>query len=89
MCLIEDGKLKLKDSVSDYLSEFASIRVQLPGEPPRPPFRPITLLDLLTNTSGMGEDRCMPRRSRRWTFPQANSGGLGPARSRRTRLDRL
>jgi len=57
MCLMEDGKLKLEDNVSEYLPEFASIRVQRPGEPPRPLSRPITLLDLLTHTSGMGEDR--------------------------------
>src|SRR4029077_1436580 len=28
MCLMEDGKLKLEDNVSEYLPEFASIRVQ-------------------------------------------------------------
>ena len=57
VCLMEDGKLKLEDNVSDYLPEFSSIRVQRPGEPLRPPARPITLFDLLTHTSGMGEDR--------------------------------
>jgi CubicO group peptidase (beta-lactamase class C family) len=57
MCLMEDGRLKLEDYISDSLPEFGSIRVQRPGEPPRPPVRPITLLDLLTHTSGMGEDR--------------------------------
>lgn len=57
VCLMEDLKLKLEDNVSDYLPEFGSIRVQRPGEPLRPPARPITLFDLLTHTSGIGEDR--------------------------------
>jgi len=57
MCLIEDGKLKLEDNVSDYLPEFASIRVQRPGETLRPPSRRITVFDLLTHTSGIGVTR--------------------------------
>jgi CubicO group peptidase (beta-lactamase class C family) len=47
MCLVEDGKLHLYDAVCDYLPEFASLKVALPGQPPRPPSRPVTLTDLL------------------------------------------
>ncbi len=57
MCLVEDGKLHLQDSVSAYLPEFAFIKVAPLGQPPRPPSRPVTLLDLLTETSGMAQDR--------------------------------
>jgi len=57
MCLVEDGKLDLHDSVSTYLPEFSSLKVALPGQPPRIPSRPVTLLDLLTETSGMAQDR--------------------------------
>lgn len=57
MCLLEDGKLHLEDAVSAYLPEFASLMVAPPGQPPRPPLRPVTLLDLLTETSGMAQER--------------------------------
>jgi CubicO group peptidase (beta-lactamase class C family) len=57
MCLVEDGKLHLDDAVSDYLPEFASLKVAPPGQPPRPPSRPVTLTDLLTETSGMAPNR--------------------------------
>jgi CubicO group peptidase (beta-lactamase class C family) len=57
MCLVEDGKLDLQDSVSTYLPEFSSLKVAPPGQLPRLPSRPVTLLDLLTETSGMAPDR--------------------------------
>lgn len=57
MCLVEDGELHLEDAVSAYLPEFASLMVAPPGQPPRPPSRPVTLLDLLTETSGMAQER--------------------------------
>jgi len=57
MCLVEDGKLHLDDAVSTYLPEFGSLQVAPPGQSPRPPSRPITLLDLLTETSGMAQAR--------------------------------
>ena len=57
MCLVEDGKLHLDDAVSAYLPEFTSLKVAPPGQPERPPARPVTLLDLLTETSGMAQDR--------------------------------
>src|SRR6202008_3497057 len=47
MCLVEDGKLHLYDAVSDYLPEFASLKVAPPG--------PLTAL--LTETSGMAPNR--------------------------------
>jgi CubicO group peptidase (beta-lactamase class C family) len=57
MCLVEDGKLHLDDSVSAYLPEFASLKVMSSEQPPRSPSRPVTLRDLLTETSGMAQDR--------------------------------
>ncbi len=60
MCLVEDGKLHLDDAVSAYLPEFGSLKVAPPGQSPRPPSRPVTLLDLLTETSGMAQDRPQP-----------------------------
>lgn len=57
MCLVEDGKLHLNDAVAQYLPEFASLKVAVPGQPPRPPSRPVTLFDVLTETSGMAQDR--------------------------------
>jgi CubicO group peptidase (beta-lactamase class C family) len=57
MCLVEDGKLHLDDSISAYLPEFASLKVTSPEQPPRSPSRPVTLRDLLTETSGMAQDR--------------------------------
>jgi CubicO group peptidase (beta-lactamase class C family) len=60
MCLVEDGKLRLEDAVSTYLPEFASLKVAIPGQQPRSPSRPVTLLDLLTETAGMAPDRPDP-----------------------------
>lgn len=57
MCLVDEGKLHLEDPVSAYLPEFASLKVTSPGQPPRSPSRPITMLDLLTETAGMGQNR--------------------------------
>jgi CubicO group peptidase (beta-lactamase class C family) len=57
MCLIEDGALHLDDPVSKYLPEFASLEVKPAGQTSRPPSRPVTLIDLLTETSGMAAER--------------------------------
>lgn len=57
MCLIEDGKVKLEDPVASVLPEFAELRVAEPGGQLRMPKRAVTLLDLLTHTSGMSENR--------------------------------
>lgn len=58
MILIEEGLVSLADPVEKHLPEF---RGQLLAERPKPgilqlrkPTRPITVLDLLTHTSGMG-----------------------------------
>jgi CubicO group peptidase (beta-lactamase class C family) len=56
MCLVEDGKLSLDEAVSTFLPEFANIRVAEHGSLRRA-LRSVTLLDLLTHTSGMGMDR--------------------------------
>jgi|SRR6516165_6607682 CubicO group peptidase (beta-lactamase class C family) len=60
MCLVEDAKLSLEDPVSRYLPEFAELRVSESGGQLRAPKRPVTLLDLLTHTSGMSEIRPQP-----------------------------
>jgi CubicO group peptidase (beta-lactamase class C family) len=67
--LVEDGKIHLSDPLSKYIPEFKNeqVRVFPPGtpagrgsgkppaqpEPTVPAYRPITIRDLLTHTSGM------------------------------------
>lgn len=56
MILIEDGKMKLDQPVSDFLPAFKSMRVQLNENTidSRPAVRPITIRNLLTHTAGLG-----------------------------------
>ena len=56
MILIEDGKMKLDEPVSDFLPAFKTMRVQLNAETidSRPATRPITIRNLLTHTAGLG-----------------------------------
>jgi len=49
--LVDEGKLSFDDPVSKYIPEFADIKLAS-GEKPS---RPLTLRDLLTHTSGLGE----------------------------------
>jgi CubicO group peptidase (beta-lactamase class C family) len=65
--LVDDGKLKFDDPVEKYLPEFAHLMVvesqgrgaqaapATPAAAPQPAARPITLRDVLTHTSGIGE----------------------------------
>ena len=56
--LVDDGKLKFDDPVEKYLPEFRNLQVvqeQAGSQVLVPAMRPITLRDLLTHTSGMGE----------------------------------
>jgi len=59
MMLVEAGQLRLDDPVSRYLPEFANVRVLTTFNDAdatfesRPPARPITILHLLTHTSGI------------------------------------
>lgn len=56
MILIEEGKLKLDEPVSDILPAFKNMRVQLNPDTieSRPAVRPITIRNLLTHTAGLG-----------------------------------
>ncbi|QDZ08811.1 beta-lactamase family protein [Sphingomonas panacisoli] len=56
MILIEEGKLKLDEPVSDILPAFKNMRVQLNENTieSRPATRPITIRNLLTHTAGLG-----------------------------------
>jgi CubicO group peptidase (beta-lactamase class C family) len=56
MILIEEGKMKLDEPVSDFLPAFKTMRVQLNADTidSRPAARPITIRNLLTHTAGLG-----------------------------------
>ena len=62
MILAEDGKLTLSDPVSKHLSEFADMKVSIATKDASgntsytvvPAERPITVIDLLRHTSGIG-----------------------------------
>jgi CubicO group peptidase (beta-lactamase class C family) len=57
MMLVEDGKLRLDQPVSDFLPKFAKMRVLTDPEhslASRPAARPITIRHLLTHTAGLG-----------------------------------
>lgn len=56
MILIEEGKMKLDQPVSDFLPAFKTMRVQLNENTidSRPAARPITIRNLLTHTAGLG-----------------------------------
>jgi CubicO group peptidase (beta-lactamase class C family) len=78
MVLVDEGRLSLLDPVEKFIPEFAGIRVNPCGTRNGfdcqlvPAARPITVLDLMTHTSGLGE-------------PGAGRGG-GPAPSSRAEL---
>ncbi|MEO8375458.1 MAG: serine hydrolase domain-containing protein [Sphingomonas bacterium] len=56
MILVEDGKIKLDQPVSDFIPAFKSMRVQLNPDTleSRPAAREITIRNLLTHTAGLG-----------------------------------
>jgi len=57
MQLYEQGKLRLDDPVSTYISAFAGVKVYAGGSAASPdlraPERPVTIADLLTHTAGL------------------------------------
>ena len=61
MKLVEDGKIKLDDPVSKYIPSFANVKVGVEKKAEDgtktlelvPPTRPITMLDLMRQTSGI------------------------------------
>ena len=52
--LADDGKLSLDDPLAKHLPEFAGLMVSQNGEAVKPS-RPVTLRDVMTHTSGLGE----------------------------------
>lgn len=56
MMLVEDGKLKLDQPVSDFIPAFKTMRVQIGPDAlaSRPATHPITIRNLMTHTSGLG-----------------------------------
>ena len=50
MTLVDEGKVSVDDEVSKYIPSFKDIKLN-----GKPPARPVTLRDLLTHTSGIGE----------------------------------
>lgn len=53
MTLYEEGRFRLIDPVAAYIPSFATVQVRDAGGTQRPPKRPVTVLDLLTHTSGL------------------------------------
>ena len=53
LMLLEDGKFRLDDPVSKYLSEFKTVAVASRDGTTHPPSRDITIEDLLLHTSGL------------------------------------
>jgi len=64
MMLIDQGRLKLSDPVSTYISSFAAVKVGIATEGAEgiatlklvPPDRPVTIMDLMRHTSGITYD---------------------------------
>ena len=52
--LADDGKLRFDDPLAKYLPEFAGVMVNENGQAVKPS-RPVTLRDVMTHTSGLGE----------------------------------
>lgn len=76
MMLHDEGRFRLDDPVSNYLPEFAGVKVvDAPGATPRRPVRPVTVEDLLLHTSGLSHRtsdlyRALGVRSRSDTLPE-------------------
>lgn len=58
MMLVEEGRIALNDPVSKFIPEFSAQRLRGKSPP-----RPVTIRDLLTHTSGLGDARIAPRAS--------------------------
>jgi len=69
--LVDDGRLSFDDPVEKYLPEFQHQWVAIESSAERrvlvPALRPITLRDLLTHTSGLGE---YPATATHWTLAE-------------------
>lgn len=57
MILVEEGKIRLDEPISDFIPAFKNVRVMISPETSlesRPARHPITVRELLTHTSGLG-----------------------------------
>ena len=53
MMLVDEGRVNVNDPASDYLTEFANLRVRNPDGSLRPPAQPVLIRHLLSHTSGI------------------------------------
>ena len=54
LMLVDEGRIRLTDPVSQFIPEFANLPVAASSSSPVPANRRITIRDLLTHTSGLG-----------------------------------
>ena len=67
--LADEGKLSFDDPLAKRLPEFAGLTVSENGRTARPDPRPVTLRDVMTHTSGIGE---MPNREPHLTLAETS-----------------
>ena len=85
MMLVEEGKMRLDQPISDFLPAFGKMRVQLNPDSlqSRPAARPITVRNLLTHTAGLGynivtKGPLLKEYERLGILPAAISAGVEP-----------
>ena len=85
MMLVEEGRLRLDQPISDILPAFSKMRVQINPDTlqSRPAARPITVRNLLTHTAGLGynivtKGPLLKEYERLGVLPAAISAGVEP-----------
>ena len=79
MMLVEEGKLELTAPVAKYLPELQDMKVGLVD--PRPPKRPMQIIDLLRHTSGLTYPEEGTRMRSTWPTGFRFSGATGRSRN--------
>ena len=83
MILVEEGKLKLDQPISDFIPAFKNMRVlDDPGgaiDKTHAAARPITVRMLLTHTSGLGYDLGQPAPGKNTLLDNYRAQGINPA----------